>query len=108
MDINNSMLGNSSNKKSDHINKSKKAKKSRINNAKIIQMEITCEKEPKTKYDIYSEEFAIHIIDCDDCLKKLFLSQAQRKEKESELLLDKSHKHKKRNNTSKGKRKRNI
>ena len=97
MDANNSMLANTNSiqNMSDSFNKSKKSKKSNIKTPKINQIEITCEKEPKIKYNITTEEFAIHIIDCDSCLKKLFLSQAKRKEKESELLLENKHKKKK-------------
>ena len=92
--INNSMINNTNpnKKKSEHMTKSKKSRKENIKEQKLIKTEITCEKEPKKKYNITSEEFAIHIIDCDECLKKLFLSQAKRKEKEAELLLEKSHK----------------
>ena len=90
MDVNNSMLENSNTfqKSSEFKDKSKKGKKSNMKAFKMNQVEITCENEPKNKYNITSEEFAIHIIDCDSCLKNLFLTQAKRKEKESELLLD--------------------
>ena len=101
MDANNSMIANNNtmHKSSKIKDKSRKDKKSGTKPFKMNQIEITCENEPKTKYNITSEEFAIHIIDCDSCLKNLFLNQAKRKEKESELLLEnkksKRSKHKK-------------
>ena len=81
--------------------KSRKDKKSGTKQFKMNQIEITCENEPKTKYNITSEEFAIHIIDCDSCLKNLFINQAKRKDKESELLLENKKSKKSRHKKSK-------
>ena len=73
MDINNSMLEKPEefHKNLENKENHKKAKKSGIKSNNINKIEITCDKEPKSKYNINSEEFAIHIIDCDSCLKKL-------------------------------------
>ena len=100
MDINNSMAQNNNSFKSSKKKQktSVKSKKSLTKNTPVIKSEITCEKDTKTKFDISSEEFSIHIIDCDDCLKKLFLRQAKMQEKQSELLLEKTHKKKKNKN----------
>ena len=100
MDFNNSMIfnPNSTEEKSSNSTKRKKGKKNIETNTKInSKQEITCQKETKKTYNITSEEFAIHIIDCTECLKQLFLDQAKIKEKESELLLEKKNKKKKKN-----------
>ena len=96
MDTNNSMVNNSMFDESSSKNKdSKKHDKTNMSNiskskikSKSSKYKIECKNDPEQKYEINSEEFAIHIISCENCLKELFLYQARQERKAKELLND--------------------
>lgn len=113
MDENNYMVNNKapnmgestySNKESERKNNSDysmKGSKSKINlKSKTSQVEISCKYNTNKKFQLNTEELAIHILSCDDCLKELLLHQARQKKLEMELLNNKSGR-KKYNKTNK-------
>ena len=81
------------------LSKTKVKEKTKTPKGKKFKIECVNTKE---KFEINSEEFTIHIITCDDCLKQLLLDQARQEKYESQVLNDRNDKSKK--NKKKGKK----
>ena len=81
---------------------SKTKMKEKTKTPKGKKFKIECANNPELKFEINSEEFTIHIITCDDCLKQLLLNQARLEKYESQVLNDRNNKSKK--NKKKGKK----
>jgi len=108
MDANNSMINNSNmnssssstkrdskrtDKSSNSMTISKSGIKSRSKRAQKLNIE--CKNEKGKKFQEMSEELAVHIITCDDCLKKLLLHQAKLEKLGADYLNQKKRKNKK-------------
>ena len=108
--INNTMLNDSNSTKKDS-RKSDKSSSFSISTSKSIlkgkssklpKFKIQCKNESGKKFELNSEELAIHIITCDSCLKELLLYQARQEKLGADILNDKKGKKKK------SKRKRDV
>ena len=86
-----SAYSNKVSEKKDNLDYSMKGSKSKIKlNSKTSKDEISCKYNTNKKFQLSTEELAIHILSCDDCLKELLLYQARQKKLEMELLNNKS------------------
>ena len=108
MEANNSMINNTLMSESTSTQKdSRKSDKSssfsmtlsktkiKSKSGKAPKFKIECKNESGKKFETNSEELAIHIITCDDCLKELLLYQARQEKLGADILNDKKGKKKK-------------
>ena len=109
MEANNSMISHSSinsksnsrsNEQSSNITMSMsvasiKSKNKKTKKPKGQTFSIVCKKDPNITFGQIDEEFSVHIIKCDDCLKEFLLYQARKEKLGSEILNDKKEDKKK-------------